>query len=98
MTQETPGFEVAVPSEEDIARDKQVLEVGLRGIEDKPIAISLFTAGFLLQMVKTGRFVTTQGKYQAAVAQGELEQAIQPFLPKEGLEPSRAEKRRRQKR
>jgi hypothetical protein len=90
-------YEVEVPSEETIARDRAVLEVGLKGIEDKPIAISLFTAGFLLQMLKTGRFTTTQGKYQAAVAQGELEQAIQPFLPKEVVEPSRAEKRRRQK-
>jgi hypothetical protein len=82
---------------EEVARDKAILDVGIKGIEDKPIHISLFAAGFLLGIVRQGKFTTTQGKYQAAVAQGELEQALLPFLPKETKEPTRAERRRRER-
>jgi hypothetical protein len=98
MAEQTQGYDVEVPDEETVRRDQAILEVGLKGIEDKPIRISVFTAGFLLGLIRNGRFTTTQGKYQAAVAQGELEAAIQPFLPKEVAEPSRAEKRRQKKR
>lgn len=86
--------EADIVDPKQVAQDKAILDVGIRGVEDKPCHISLFSAGFLLGMLKNGKFMTTQGKYQAAVAQGELEQALLPFLPPEQAEPSRAQRRR----
>lgn len=74
------------------------VQIGINGLEAQTkIALSVFSASFILGLLRTGRFTTTHGKYQAAVAQGELETALLPFMPKEEEPPpapTRAERRR----
>lgn len=65
--------------------------------DPRPVHISLMTGRFMLGLIATGRFQTVQGKYQAAIAQRELEEVLGPFVQPEPEPQTRAERRRQEK-